>query len=62
MPSERSNDGHERVFKRIGVIGIAYENVQRERDIDGEPSSVQRELELISVIDLSVAIDRHGAH
>jgi hypothetical protein len=61
MPSERKNDGHERVFKGIRVIGIANENVQRERDIDGEPSSVQRELELISVIDLSVEVRRFGA-
>src|SRR5579864_947994 len=27
MPSQRSEDGHQRVFKRVGVIGIAYENV-----------------------------------
>jgi len=60
MPSERSNDGHERVFEGIRVIGIAYENVQRERNIDGEPSSVQRELELISVIGVSVEVRRFG--
>src|SRR6266576_6092067 len=54
MPPERSDDGHEGVFKRIRVVGIAYENVKRERDIDGEPSCVQGELELVSVIDVSV--------
>jgi len=61
MPPERSDDGHECVFKRIRVVGIAYENVKRERDIDGEPSCVQGELELVSVIDVSVEIQRFGA-
>src|ERR1700746_4191029 len=38
MPSQRSKDGHQRIFQRVGVVGIAYENVKRKGDIDGMPS------------------------
>jgi hypothetical protein len=58
VPSERSDDRYERVFERISVIGIAYENVQRERDIDGQPTSIQGEFELVPVIDVSVEVSR----
>jgi hypothetical protein len=58
MPSEGSKDGYECVFERIRVIDIAYENVERELDIDGKPSSVQREFELVSVIDVSIEVRR----
>jgi hypothetical protein len=61
MPSEGSKDGYECVFEGIGVIDIAYENVQRKRDIDGKPSHVQRELELVSIINVSVQVSRLGA-
>jgi hypothetical protein len=60
MPSERSNDGYERVFEGIRVVVTAYENVKRKRDIDGKPSPVQGEFELVSVIDVSVEVSRFG--
>jgi hypothetical protein len=60
MPSERSEDGHKCVFEGICVVDIAYENVQRKRDIDGKPSSVQREFELVSVINVSIGVNRLG--
>jgi hypothetical protein len=60
MPSERSHDGYERVFKGICVIGIAYENIKRKRDINGKPSPVQGEFELVPVIDLLVEVSWFG--
>jgi hypothetical protein len=60
MPSERSKDGHQRVFKGVSVVGIAYENVERKGDIDGKPSPVQGEFELVFVIDVSVEVSRFG--
>jgi hypothetical protein len=56
MPSERSSDGDYRVLKRICVVDIAYENVKRKRDVDGKPSTVQGEFELVFVIDVSVEV------
>src|SRR5437868_9293859 len=58
MPSQGSEDGYERVFKRVCVVTIAYENVERKRDIDGKPSPIQREFQLVSVIDLLVEVSR----
>jgi hypothetical protein len=60
MPSERSDDGYQRVLKRICVVVITHENVKRKRDIDGKPSSVQREFKLVPIIDLSVEVSRLG--
>jgi len=60
MPSERSKDGYERVFKGICVVDIAHENVKRKRDIDGKPSPVQGEFELVPVIDVLVEASRRG--
>jgi hypothetical protein len=60
MPSERSNDGYQRVFKGICVVDIAYENVKRKGDIDGKPSPVQGEFELVPVIDALVEVSRRG--
>jgi hypothetical protein len=60
MPAERCEDGDEGVFKRIGVVDIAYENVQRKGDIDGKPSGVQREFEFVSVIDFAVEVGTLG--
>jgi hypothetical protein len=61
MPSERSNDGYERVFEGVCVVVITYENVQRKRDIDGKPASVQGEFELVFVIDVLVEVSQFGA-
>jgi hypothetical protein len=61
MPSERSSDGYEGVFKGICVVDIAYENVKRKGDIDGKPSPVQGEFELVFIIDVSVEVSRFGA-
>jgi hypothetical protein len=60
MPSERSNDRYQRVFQGIGVVGIAYENVKRKGNVDGKPSPVHGEFNLVSVIDLLVEVRRFG--
>jgi hypothetical protein len=56
MPSERRDNGYQRVLKGICVVVITYENVERKGDIDGKPSPVQREFKLVPVIDISVEI------
>ena len=60
MPSERSKDRYERVFKGICVVGIAYKNIERKRDVDGMPSPFQGKFELVPVINVSVEVRRLG--
>src|SRR6266487_3257424 len=58
LPSERSDDGYQRVLKRSFVIRVTQEKVESKRDIDGKPSPFQREFELVFVIDAPVEISR----
>jgi hypothetical protein len=58
LPSKRSNDGYERVIKRRPVIFTAGEKVENKRDIEGQASRFQGELDLVLVIDASVEISR----
>ena len=56
MPSQGRNDGHQRVAKRVQVIGSSLEHVERKRDIDRKPSRVQRKFQFVWVIDVPVQI------
>jgi hypothetical protein len=61
MPPERGDGGYQRVSQRVQVIGIAFEDVEWKRDIDGKPSYVQSEFQLVLVINVSVEVSRFGA-
>ena len=61
LPSQRTNDGHQRVFKRVELILIAEHKVERKRDIDGEPSYILGKFELVSIKDVSVEVGRFGS-
>src|SRR5580704_4912814 len=58
MPSERSEYGYKSVVKRALRVFNTNQNVERERDVEGEHPHFLGEFELVSVIDVSVEISR----
>lgn len=61
VPAQRGEDGDERISKRVEIVRIAFEDVEGKRDIDGEPSDVEGELQLVSVVNVAVEVGGLGA-
>lgn len=56
MPAQRGEDGDERVSKRVEIVRIAFEDVEGKRDIDGEPSHIEGELQLVAVVNVAIEV------
>ena len=56
VPAERSDDRHQRVLERVGVVSVAGEKIEGQRDVDRKPSTVEREFEFVLVIDVAVEV------
>jgi hypothetical protein len=60
LPAQRGEDGNQRVSKRVQLIGIAFEDIERKRDIDGKPSYVEGKLEFVAIVDVSIEVGESG--
>jgi hypothetical protein len=56
LPAKRGEDGDQRVSKRVEIVRIAFKDIERKRDIEGEPSYIERELELVSEVNVAVEV------
>lgn len=58
VPPQRREDGNKRVMKWLLRVIVVFEDIEDKRNVDGERSRLERQFQLVSVVDVFIEIVR----